>query len=82
MPPSSRSGVNPKNSSCIRFYFPSSSLPPLQIAHALENLCEGLPWLFEVCWRLVEACMDDIIEMLIRDGLNPSDMCAALYLCP
>merc|ERR1712181_47126 len=33
-----------------------------QIAHALENLCEGMPWLFEICWRLVEACVDDIIE--------------------
>jgi len=53
-----------------------------QIAHALENLCEGFPWLFEICWRLVEACMDDIIEMIIRDGLNPKDMCETLYLCP
>merc|ERR1711872_308392 len=53
-----------------------------QIAHALENLCEGFPWLFEVCWRLIEACMDDIIEMLVRDGLNPKIMCEALFLCP
>merc|ERR1719481_2401621 len=27
-----------------------------QIAHALENLCEGMPWLFEICWRVVESC--------------------------
>ena len=76
-----------------------------QIAHALENLCEGFPWLFEVkslsvqfpikiilsvssliitqiCWRLVEACMDDLIEMIIESGLNPKDMCEALFLCP
>merc|ERR1712107_934146 len=46
-----------------------------QIAHALENLCQGSPWLFEVCWRLVEVCMDDIIEMLVENGLNPTDMC-------
>merc|ERR1712203_330177 len=53
-----------------------------QIAHALENLCEGFPWLFEICWRLVEACMDDLIEMIIESGLNPKDMCEALFLCP
>merc|ERR1711970_648025 len=53
-----------------------------QIAHALENLCEGMPWLFEICWRLVEACVDDIIEMLVEGALNPTDMCGALYLCP
>merc|ERR1711872_250643 len=53
-----------------------------QIAHALENLCEGMPWLFEICWRLVEACVDDIIEMLVEGGLNPADMCGALFLCP
>merc|ERR1719239_256666 len=53
-----------------------------QIAHALENLCEGFPWLFEICWRLVEYCTDDIIEMIIEYGLNPKDMCDALFLCP
>ncbi|XP_023349527.1 uncharacterized protein LOC111718220 [Eurytemora carolleeae] len=53
-----------------------------QIAHALENLCEGIPWIFEICWRLVEACTDDIIEMIIESGLNPADMCQALFLCP
>merc|ERR1711931_526118 len=53
-----------------------------QIAHALENLCEGMPWLFEICWRLVEACVDDIIELLVEGGLNPTDMCGALLLCP
>merc|ERR1711973_871552 len=53
-----------------------------QIAHALENLCEGFPWLFEICWRLVEACFDDLIEIIIEYGLNPKDMCEALFLCP
>merc|ERR1712025_221017 len=53
-----------------------------QIMHALENLCEGFPWLFEICWRLVEACVDDIIEYIIKNGLNPKDMCEALFLCP
>ncbi len=36
----------------------------------------------QICWRLVEVCMDDLIEMIIESGLNPSDMCEALYLCP
>merc|ERR1712183_750275 len=53
-----------------------------QIMQALENLCEGFPWLFEICWRLVEACVDDIIEYIIKNGLNPKDMCEALFLCP
>merc|ERR1711973_29602 len=53
-----------------------------QIAHALENLCEGMPWLFEICWRVVESCMDELIELLIEYGLNPTDMCEALLLCP
>merc|ERR1712150_451134 len=50
-----------------------------QIMHALENLCEGFPRLFEICWRLVEACVDDIIEYIIKNGLNPKDMCEALF---
>merc|ERR1712198_110121 len=53
-----------------------------QIAHALENLCEGMPWLFEICWRVVESCTDELIELLIEFGLNPTDMCTALFLCP
>ena len=36
----------------------------------------------QICWRLVEACMDDLIEMIIESGLNPKDMCEALLLCP
>ena len=36
----------------------------------------------KICWRLVEACLDDLIEMIVRDGLNPEMMCEALFLCP
>ena len=36
----------------------------------------------QICWRLVEACLDDLIEMIVRDGLNPQMMCEALFLCP
>ena len=36
----------------------------------------------KICWRLVEACLDDLIEMIVRDGLNPEMMCEALLLCP
>merc|ERR1712126_172546 len=53
-----------------------------QIAHALENLCEGMPWFFEICWRVVESCTDELIEMLIQSGLNPKDMCETLMVCP
>ncbi len=36
----------------------------------------------QICWRLVEACLDDIIETIIESGFNPTDMCEALFLCP
>jgi len=39
-------------------------------------------WLFERCVRLVEVCADDIIEMIINDGLNTTGICLALDLCP
>lgn len=52
------------------------------IAHAVENLCLPIIWVFEICWRLVESCMDDAIEQFVEMGLAPRDFCEALFFCP
>merc|ERR1712126_72069 len=36
----------------------------------------------QICWRVVESCTDELIEMLIQSDLNPKDMCETLMVCP
>ena len=58
----------------------------MELFQALDNTDNGVndhcPLCVKICWRLVEACLDDLIEMIVRDGLNPDMMCEALFLCP
>ena len=52
-----------------------------QIAHIVENICSPVFWLFEPCWKLVEACVPDALEQFVNSGLPPREFCEFVYLC-
>ena len=47
----------------------------------VENLCSPIIWLFEPCYKLVEACVPDAIAAFINSGLPPREFCEFVYLC-
>ena len=53
-----------------------------QIAHAVENLCMPIIWAFEPCYKLVEACLPDLIENFVNSLVPPREWCELLFICP
>merc|ERR1711915_210819 len=55
------------------------------IIHFVEGLCEALgaidPTLETLCKSLIEAQLPDIINGLVEDNLNPSEVCASIGMC-
>merc|ERR1712024_422387 len=55
------------------------------IIHFVEGLCEALgaidPTLETLCKSLIEAQLPDIINGLVNDNLNPSEVCASIGMC-
>merc|ERR1739845_92510 len=55
------------------------------IIHFAEGLCEALgaidPTLETLCKSLIEAQLPDIINGLVEDNLNPSEVCASIGMC-
>merc|ERR1711997_318568 len=56
-----------------------------EILKFVEGLCHALgaidPTLETLCVSLVEAQLPDIINGLVNDNLNPSEVCAAIGAC-
>merc|ERR1711990_236711 len=55
------------------------------ILHFVEGLCSALgaidPTLETLCKSLIEAQLPDIINGLVEDNLNPSEVCASIGMC-
>merc|ERR1712110_672953 len=55
------------------------------IIHFVEGLCQALgaidPTLETLCKSLIEAQLPDIINGLVNDNLNPSEVCASIGMC-
>merc|ERR1712223_403131 len=52
------------------------------IAHAVENLCLPIIWAFEPCYKIVEACLPDLIEAFVNELVPPREFCELLFICP
>merc|ERR1712002_89364 len=52
------------------------------IAHAVENLCMPIIWAFEPCYKIVEACLPDLIEDFTNQLGTPREFCEVLFICP
>merc|ERR1711990_939333 len=55
------------------------------IIHFVEGLCTALgaidPALETLCKSMIEAQLPDIINGLVNDNLNPSEVCASIGMC-
>ena len=56
-----------------------------EILKFVEEICHALgaidPTLEALCVSLVEAQLPDIINGLVNDNLNPSEVCASIGMC-
>merc|ERR1712062_320270 len=59
------------------------SIPLIQVADALKQICSLLPSpLDQECEVMITEYTDDIIELIVNQYMDPSEVCEAIGLCP
>jgi len=53
------------------------------VADALESICSMLPSPLDLeCQVMIDEYTDDIIELIVNQYMDPSEVCNTIGLCP